>query len=63
MYFFDLNEIDEKTLKDLKKLLEYYYSGLIYDDETLQKFVEEEKNLKVKTIDDDLEQKNIRKIK
>ena len=47
MYFFDINEIDEKTYQDLMQLLEYYYSGEIYDDETLQKYVEKVKSEEV----------------
>ena len=44
MYFIDFNEMDENTRKDLIRLLRNYYCGLIYDDESLQEYVENIKN-------------------
>ena len=44
MYSIDFNELDEKTQKQLSRLLRNYYCGLIYDDESLKKYVENIKN-------------------
>jgi len=46
LYIINFNALDEKSQKDLKKLLENYYSGLIYDDESLQRYVESAKTKK-----------------
>ena len=47
MYSINWNELDEQTQKDFIKLLKNYYSGLIYDDESLKKYVENIKNERV----------------
>lgn len=44
MDFIDFDKLDEKVQRDFKKLLENYYSGMIHDDESLQKYVENLKN-------------------
>ena len=58
MYFLNFNEIDEKTQKQFVKLLQKYYRGEIYNDETLQKYVENERN-KENAMHDEVEQKRL----
>jgi len=50
--FINLAEMDEKQLKEFRELLKIYYRGLIYDDESLQKYVEERKKVLVLTDND-----------
>jgi hypothetical protein len=58
MYFINLNDIDKKSLKEFRELLKKYYSGLIYDDESLRKYVEERKKvLALELTDNDRDKK------
>jgi len=50
MYFIDFNEVDEDFKEDLIKFLKNYYNGVIYDDESLQKYVENELKNKEPTV-------------
>ena len=49
MYFINFDDIDEKTQRQLKKLLEKYYSCEICDDEALRKYIEDTKKEEANT--------------